>query len=58
MMNRNLIPKPIQDGIDKAAQAYADSPATTNAGRWLRFLARLFPPSALIKMLAHKTSTK
>lgn len=49
---------PIKSMLDEAANAYSDSPATTNAGRILRFISRFIKPSTIIKLFAHKLSTK
>ena len=56
MKNQNQIPDPIKNALDQVAIEYNRSAATTNAGRWLRFISRLFPPSAIIKIFAHKLS--
>jgi hypothetical protein len=50
------IPQPIKDVLDQSAQTYAESPHTTNAGFVLRILCKLFKPSTIIKMFAHKLS--
>jgi hypothetical protein len=50
------IPQPIKDLLDQSAQSYAESPYTTNAGFFLRLLCKLFKPSTIIKMFAHKLS--
>ena len=50
----NQIPQPIQDAFQKAATQYSQSPATTNAGRVLRFIAKVVPVQTLFKLLAHK----
>ena len=50
------IPKEIQDTLNLAANAYSQSPATTNAGRILRFIARILPPTTIIKLFAYKLS--
>lgn len=52
----NEIPKDIQNTLNVAANAYSQSPATTNAGRILRFIARILPPTTIIKLFAHKLS--
>lgn len=52
------IPEPIKEVLDEAANAYSISPATTNAGRVLRFISRFIKPSTLIKLFAHKFSNK
>jgi hypothetical protein len=48
------IPKEIKDLFNAAGQKYADSPATTNAGRVLRFFARFITVETVVKILAHK----
>ena len=50
------IPEPIQNLLDGAAQEYATSTATTNAGFWLRFICKFIKPSTIIKMFSHKLS--
>ena len=50
------IPPEIQNALDKVAQQYSRSEATTNAGRVLRFLASIIPASTIIKLFAHKLS--
>jgi len=50
------IPTPIQDLLDNAAQEYAQSLSTTNAGFILRFICKFLKPSTIIKMFAHKLS--
>ena len=49
---------PIKAVLDEAAYRYSDSPATTNAGRVLRFISRFIKPSTIIKLFAHKLTTK
>ena len=48
------IPKEILNGFQEVATKYSRSSATTNAGRILRFVARLVPVSVLFKLIAHK----
>jgi hypothetical protein len=48
---------PIKAILDEAAYRYSDSPATTNAGRVLRFFSRFIKPSTIIKLFAHKLTT-
>lgn len=54
MPNLDKIPQPIQEVLDAAAYEYSQSPATTNAGRVLRFISRFFKPTTIIKMFSHK----
>jgi len=48
------IPVEVQDLLDDAANLYTTSKATTNAGVFLRMFSKLFSPSVIIKMFAHK----
>lgn len=48
------IPTVIKTALDTAAQQYSQSPATTNAGRVLRFFARFVSVDTVIKLFAHK----
>ena len=50
----NQIPQPIKDALDKVATQYSQSPATTNAGRVLRFFAKFISVDTIIKLFAHK----
>lgn len=50
----NQIPPIIKEALDKAAQQYSQSTATTNAGRVLRFFARFVSVDTVIKLFAHK----
>jgi len=52
----NEIPKEILDNLNDVAKKYSESKSTTNAGRILRFLASIIPPSIIIKLFAHKLS--
>lgn len=54
MPNLDRIPEPIKEVLDAAAYEYSISPATTNAGRVLRFISKFFKPTTIIKMFAHK----
>ena len=56
MADITRIPEPIQNLLDGAAQEYATSTATTNAGFILRFICKFIKPSTVIKMFAHKLS--
>lgn len=55
---KKQIPQPIQDALDKAALRYSESNATTNAGRFLRFISGIISPSIIIKLFAHKMTKK
>lgn len=50
------VPDEITGGLQKAATEYSRSPATTNAGRVLRFIAKVVPVSVIVKILAHQMS--
>jgi hypothetical protein len=42
--------------LENAAKKYTESPATSNAGFFLRFLAKVTPWKVIVKMFAHKLS--
>jgi hypothetical protein len=44
----------VQELLDAGAKAYTESPSTTNAGFILRLFCKIFKPSTIIKMFAHK----
>lgn len=46
----------INIALTEVAKKYTESKATTNLGVVGRFLVKLFPPSLIIKMFAHKLS--
>jgi hypothetical protein len=48
------IPPVIKAAIDEVAKKYSESPATTNAGLVLRFVARFVTLDMIVKLLAHK----
>lgn len=50
------IPTAIADNLQAVATEYSRSPATSNAGRVLRFLAKIVPVSVIVKILAHQLS--
>ena len=56
MEDIKTIPEPIQNLLDGAAQEYAASTSTTNAGFWLRLICKFLKPSTIIKMFSHKLS--
>lgn len=56
MSELDRIPEPIKNVLDEAAQQYAESHSTTNAGFILRFICKFIKPSTIIKMFAHKIS--
>lgn len=56
MPNLNNIPEPVKNLLDGAAQEYATSTSTTNAGFILRFICKFIKPSTIIKMFSHKLS--
>lgn len=53
---QHQIPQPIIENLQLAATSYADSTATTNAGRILRFIAKIIPVKLVIQLFAHKLS--
>jgi hypothetical protein len=48
------IPPFIKDALQGAANKYADSPSTTNAGFVLRFLCRFITVDTIAKLLSQK----
>jgi len=56
MTQLDKIPEPIKIALDDAAQKYAESNSTTNAGFFLRLICKFIKPSTIIKMFAHKIS--
>ena len=46
----------IENLLTNAATKYSQSPATTNAGRILRFIAKIVPVGVVVKLFAHKLS--
>jgi len=56
MSDLDRIPEPIKLSLDEAAQRYAESNSTTNAGFILRLICKFIKPSTIIKMFAHKIS--
>jgi len=56
MSDLDKIPEPIKNVLDEAAQKYAESHSTTNAGFFLRLICKIIKPSTIIKMFAHKLS--
>lgn len=53
-MQKKQIPPVVKDALQEAATNYANSPHTTNAGRWLRLLAKILPVSTVIKIFSHQ----
>jgi hypothetical protein len=56
MSKLKVIPEPIKNALDTAAQKYAESPSTSDAGFVLRLICKFITPSTIIKMFAHKLS--
>jgi hypothetical protein len=42
--------------LKEVAIKYSESPATTNAGRWLRLIVKYLPTDFIVKAFAHKLS--
>jgi hypothetical protein len=57
-MTEQKIPSEITDIVKEVAIKYSESPATTNAGRVLRFFSRFITIDTVIKILAHKVDKK
>lgn len=53
-MKKIDLPPVVGNALNNLQQKYAESPATTNAGRILRTVARFVPLDLLLKILVHK----
>lgn len=51
---KKQIPPLVKIVLDDAAKTYSESPATTNAGRVLRFISRFITVDMVIQLFAHK----
>lgn len=54
MTESQKLPAAIGSVVDDLAKKYSESPATTNAGRVLRFFARFITLDTVLKLLSHK----
>lgn len=54
MSQDQKLPQPIKNAVDELTKKYSESPATTNAGKVLRFVARFVTVDLLLKLLASK----
>lgn len=54
---KNQVPPIIDQAVNELAKKYSESPATTNAGRVLRFVARFVTLDVLLKLITHKKTT-
>jgi len=52
-MEKN-IPPIVNQALNELTKKYSESTATTNAGRILRFIARVVPLDVLLKIIVHK----
>lgn len=57
-MKKQEIPPIVKNALDRAAQTYSQSEATTNAGRVLRFFASFLTVDTIVKLFAHKLNNK
>ena len=55
-MENKEIPQEIKNALNEVAQKYSRSDSTTNAGRFLRFIAKYISVDTIIKIFAHKLS--
>lgn len=53
-MPKQQLPPVIGQAVNELTRKYSESPATTNAGRVLRFLARFVTVDMVLKILTHK----
>ena len=56
-MKSQEIPPIINQAVNDLAKKYAESKATTNAGRVLRFVSRFVTLDMLLKLITHKKAT-
>lgn len=55
--NKEMKKKELIDlALKEVAIRYSESPATTNAGRWLRLVVKYLPSDLIVKAFAHKLS--
>lgn len=54
MKETQKLPPVVGQVVDELAKKYSESPATTNAGRVLRFFARFVTLDTLLKLVVHK----
>jgi len=54
--NKTMEKDLINLALKEVAIKYSESPATTNAGRWLRLIVKYLPTDLIIKAFAHKLS--
>lgn len=54
MKQSQKLPPIVGNALDELTKRYSESPATTNAGRVLRFIARIVPLSTLLQLVVHK----
>jgi hypothetical protein len=54
--NKTMEKELINKALKEVATKYSESPATTNAGRWLRLIVKYLPTDLIVKAFAHKLS--
>lgn len=54
MRQSQKLPTEIGTALDSLTKSYSESKATTEAGRILRFIARIIPLSTVLKIIVHK----
>ena len=54
MKESQKLPTGVGEALDELTKRYSESPATTNAGRVLRFIAKVIPLGTLLKLVVHK----
>jgi len=54
MKESQKLPTEVGNALDELSKRYSESPATTGAGRLLRFFARIIPLSTVLKIVVHK----
>lgn len=53
-INNKHLPPEILDGFQEVANRYTHSPATTNAGRILRFIVKILPVKLVAQIFSEK----
>lgn len=54
MKESQKLPPIVGQVVDELTKKYSESPATTNVGRVLRFVARFVTLDMLLKLVVHK----
>lgn len=55
---KKIVQETIEKELQKAVTSYANSEYHTNAGKWLRFIARIIPVTFIVRLAQAKLSGK